>query len=361
MSSRQHTASLSLSAIERAQLDALRSALEPACSAERAAGRDFPEVLGESSLLRFLRAAAHDVSKAATTFRESLSLRERLGANVLRRRLFSPDLSELWRFERLPHASRVLVAWAEFLPTGTLDRAGDVVLYFNRELCNSHEQLVAAVSRADYLEFRLAREVQMQMLLHALSLAQRRLVRQTVICDLERVAATDLICYAASPSIKEYRGTFDTKESFLLFPETGARLFVVNAPLVIAPAFSLLRKLLPEATLQKYAFPGKAYRATLLEAIEPGSLPQAYGGTLVVRLPAELVGAEANRTAANIARAAPKLPALRGGDALLAAGAPFEDAPEYQAGDREVLGARRSLSWPWMWWSHGTSNLTAAP
>ncbi|KAG8469718.1 hypothetical protein KFE25_006173 [Diacronema lutheri] len=231
-------ATLSLAAAERAQLDALAAELAPDLAAEQATGRDFPEVLGESSLLRFLRAAAHDVRKAADAFRESLVLRERLGANALRRRLYTPNVDELWQFERLPHASRVLVAWAEFLPTGTLDRSGDLVLCFSRQLCTSFERLVATVSRAEYLEFRVARELQMQMLLHALTERQGRLVRQTVLVDLQGISIAELILHTTSSSVKDYRGTFDTRESFVCFPETGARLFVFNAPLVVAPVFN---------------------------------------------------------------------------------------------------------------------------
>jgi hypothetical protein len=279
---------LALSFAERAQLDALTLELEPDLRAERKAGRDFAEVLSESSLLRFLR-AAQDPQTAAANFRESLPVRERLGANALRQRLLSAHVRELWRFERLPHAERVLSYFAEFLPTGTLDRSGNVVLFLDRSLMQSFQQLREAVSKEEYLEFRVAREVQMQLLLHALTEQQGRLVQQTVIVDLNDIRLSELVLHATSHDIKQYRGSFDTQESFLCWPETGSRLYMVNTPLLIAPTFNLFKRMLPAATVRKYAFPGRAYKATLLEAIEAEALPLAYGGKLAVPSIASLV------------------------------------------------------------------------
>lgn len=285
---------LKIDAVERAHLEQLVELAQTTIRAERAAGRDFPEVLSEQALLRFLRFHKHDAPTAAAAFEEAMRLRERLGAAELRQSLWSADARDFWRFERLPHASRVLPCWGEFLPTGTLDRDGDIVLVFSRALLHSWAQLVETVSPVEFLQFRLAREIQMQLLLHELTQAQGRLVRQTVIVDLDGIGVAELIWHATAPRVQSYRGTFDTHESFTIFPETGARLFVINAPLVVAPAFNVLKRLLPEATTAKYGFCSRNYRPTLAAAIDGASLPAQYGGRLAVPTVDELIARAAD-------------------------------------------------------------------
>ena len=63
------------------------------------------------------------------------------------------------------------------------------------------------------------------------------------------------------------------------FPEGTDRVFVVNAPSIVARAFGAISPLLPEATRQKVKLIDEAgTRAALEKLIEPAEIPAFLGG-----------------------------------------------------------------------------------
>ena len=64
------------------------------------------------------------------------------------------------------------------------------------------------------------------------------------------------------------------------YPETLARLFIVNAPVIFRAARSIVKPLLQERTVDKVQIHGSNYSKALLDAIDESVLPHFLGGSL---------------------------------------------------------------------------------
>lgn len=271
-----------LSPKERDALASLAAYVKPDIDREWALGRGYPEATSNLALLRFLRSVDGNVGKATDNFKQALRMREAMGVHHIRNALVAKSSADYLRFERLPHAKRVLPYWAEHLPTGGRDKMGDVIIWFGKDLCVNFSELRRAVTREEYLEFRIARDVQMQLLLHAMSERAGRLVMQTVVADLRGFTVMELIHMATSSSMRAYRGTYDTKESFCMFPETGGSVTLINTPPLSGPGFAVIRALLPERTMSKFQHHGQHYHKALRKVVADDQLPQQWGGTAML-------------------------------------------------------------------------------
>jgi hypothetical protein len=62
------------------------------------------------------------------------------------------------------------------------------------------------------------------------------------------------------------------------YPEMGFKIFIINAPNLFTSVWPLLKKLLPQHTIDKITILGQDYAACLLEHIDPKNLPSFLGG-----------------------------------------------------------------------------------
>jgi hypothetical protein len=63
------------------------------------------------------------------------------------------------------------------------------------------------------------------------------------------------------------------------YPEMMAKAVVINAPYLFSTIWSLVKRLLPQETIDKVSILGSNYKGELLDLIDAENLPTFYGGT----------------------------------------------------------------------------------
>jgi len=137
--------------------------------------------------------------------------------------------------------------------------------------------LMATVSSKEYDEFRVARLINRQILLHRMSVQERRIVKMVYVWDL-RGFAMKTLKRLKSKAAQDYFGTFDEEQKDA-FPEIVAKIVCVNVPWFLSLMWTAGKRILPKRTLQKIVVSQKPGAKRVQSVISPENLPPALGGT----------------------------------------------------------------------------------
>lgn len=248
-----------------------------------------PEAISDIGLLRFLRGYAHDVPAAANAFKLGVEWRSTHDAYRWRPLLMMKKDVEKATFEeivehytdlsRLPHWNKVGIAYPERF-FHEHDRYGNPIMITTHDMIENVFALMTVVTKEEYDEFRVARAVNNELYLDALSRNMKRLVKAVYIWDLEDMTRS-LWKTWENKSVKAFWSDWDHRAA-IAFPEQAHRIVAVNVPSWLMVLWKMLRSVIPGRTLRKIHVLGTAGVAeALLKRCEipASSLPKRLGGT----------------------------------------------------------------------------------
>eukprot|EP00927_Polykrikos_kofoidii_P049177 TRINITY_DN43288_c0_g1_i1.p1 TRINITY_DN43288_c0_g1~~TRINITY_DN43288_c0_g1_i1.p1 ORF type:complete len:679 (+),score=119.97 TRINITY_DN43288_c0_g1_i1:277-2037(+) len=154
-------------------------------------------------------------------------------------------------------------------------------LYIERPGFMDMPRLLQALTPERLLEFMVfGSELSIRRRLPACSLARGELVDKSMnIMDLENLGFRVVTHATARRVLKEFTTTIQNH-----YPETMGRTIIINAPRVFGVAWSFVKPMLDEKTVNKIAIFGpekETWMAALLEYVEASQLPSFLGGTCV--------------------------------------------------------------------------------
>jgi len=217
---------------------------------------------------RWLVARKWDLEASVKMFLDSVAWREKEDINnifewITKMKTFK-FLSDYWPNSILPEKS------AKF-------RTHDGYLVVYEKLCAISPNILQAVSLEDLRSFHIY--------IQELTTRERKRI-----CEEEK--SPDL--YAPVVYVQDLedltmshltRQNYSMMNSFtdidsLNYPETVRKVFIINSPSAFTVGWKISQKFLDPVTIDKVAILGTEFKAELLKAIPPTSLPIEYGGTL---------------------------------------------------------------------------------
>jgi hypothetical protein len=268
---------------ELASLQAMRKRVGDATLAQAS-----PELGSDLGLLRFLRGYLGNVEHAADAYAAGLHWRAAHGAHAALRdalKIKDDAMSEEDVFRayadlgRLPHWSKIGLAYPERF-FHRRDVRGNPVMITTNDMIANVPGLLTAVSKQEYDEFRVARLVNLELLLDALSRKSGRLIKCVYIWDLKGFSRA-LHSSWEVPAVKAFWGDFDEK-SAVAFPESAYRIIAVNVPGWLTLIWNVFKRVIPGRTLRKITVIGSTGVAdTLIKHAEipSATVPVYLGGT----------------------------------------------------------------------------------
>lgn len=252
-----------------------------------------PEILSDFGILRFLRGYQMKMEAALEAWREGLRWRAKYNANQYREALVykkkldlasSACRDEVVRFytdfTRLAYWEKVGVAYPERF-FHDFDMDGNPVMITSHDMIDQPLDLMTICTKEEYDEFRVARCVNLELFLDALSRFANRLVKCVYIWDLEGMNKKlwntwELKC------VKDYWGDFDN-ECSAAFPETAHRIVATNIPMWLIVIWNVIKRVIPARTLKKIYIVNTVTSAEHRKwNILTSSLPALLGGTCQV-------------------------------------------------------------------------------
>jgi len=247
-----------------------------------------PELDSESGHLRFIRGYTGDVSAACEAYLAGLAWRTANGATMqLRDTLKIPDeaLSEEEVFQlyadlsRLPHWQKVGASYPERF-FHRRDENGNPIMITTNDMISSICNLLTVVSKTEYDEFRVARMVNLELMLEALTRKSGRLIKCVYIWDLKGLSYSLYSQWQIS-CVKTFSSDFDEKAA-VAFPETALRIVAVNVPGWLNALWVVFKRVIPARTLRKILVVGTSGVSEALvknARIPPTSIPASLGGS----------------------------------------------------------------------------------
>ena len=174
--------------------------------------------------------------------------------------------------DHLPHWDAVKRVYPERYFHGA-DRAGNPVMITLQPFIRNLPGLMASVSPEDYVEYRLARLINRQLLTHRLSRAARRVVKMTYVWDLAGFTIKNYKRLQTKPA-QAFFGGFD-EDAKHAFPEVVAKIVCVNVPWFLHILWVGVRAVLPKRTLAKVVV-CKAGAANYAKHLYPVIAPEVW-------------------------------------------------------------------------------------
>lgn len=235
-------------------------ALLPLHSPPRSLTLASPEMCSDIGLVRFLRGYANDLAQSAEAFRSSVEWRWNHHAQTWRDRLLLPpgDAAAAASLEaisahytdlsRLPHWDRIGALYPERVFQGH-DKVFNPIMVTTHELIDNVLGLLTCVTQQEYNEFRLARAVNLELYLDALSRRLGRLVKCVYVWNL---AGMTRVLWKAweTKHVKRFFGDFDSQLGSA-FPEQVFRVVCLNVPTWLILLWSVAKRMVPGRTMKK--------------------------------------------------------------------------------------------------------------
>jgi hypothetical protein len=247
-----------------------------------------PEARSDFGLLRFLKEHHDDVSSAAQAFRIAAEWRvEHKVAYwrevlILKQKLESASFGQIVAhytdMSRLPHWDRIGRIYPERLFNGH-DNHSNPILFTNQEMIENIFPLMTVVSKEEFDEYRVARTVNLELYLDALSQKLNRMVQTVYIWNLAGMTRSVWRNFE-SKSVKSFLGDYDHGLS-KVFPEQSFRIIGVNIPTWLMLVWNVVKRILPTGVLKKAFIIGQSgVKDTLLRSCEIPitALPASLGG-----------------------------------------------------------------------------------
>lgn len=248
------------------------------------------EAISDITLLRFLRGYTGDVKAASHAFRTGMEWRIKHQALKSRNALVLEDLEtksvqdvveHYTDLKRLPHWGRIGSVYPERFFVGR-DKTGNPIMYMKQAFIENPFALMTVVDKREYDEFRVARMVNLDLYLYALSVKCQKLIKSVYVWNLDGMTRS-LWKQWELPAVKAYWGNWD-HDSSVAFPEQAHRIAAVNVPSWLMILWTVIKRVIPGRTLRKVTVVGSSGVAEALLRlceIPKTCLPKEVGGTMV--------------------------------------------------------------------------------
>jgi hypothetical protein len=229
-----------------------------------------PEASSIWGLLRFIRGhgtveAAYDAYIQGIAWREKLKATEEVRSLLKMPNEDSQTEEEIFNFytnlSRLQHWYKVAPGYPERFFHGR-DSHGNPVMITRHDMIDNVFGLMTLCTSSEYDEFRVARAINLELLLDALSRRRNKLIKVIYIWDLNHMTRK-LYQSWSEPVVKQFWGDFDN-ESSIAFPESTYRAIGINVPSWLMILWNGIKLVLPARTLKKVAVFGTGNNAAAL-------------------------------------------------------------------------------------------------
>lgn len=268
--------------MEESLLSQMRERLAP----ELASAGQYPEVIGDRKLIRFLRGHDHNLNKACSMMSKFLLWRKEVSADKIRESI-TLDKNHP---EKFPLGKKILSLIPQIiLAYNSLDSFGSPLCV--EQFSFSPAQVLSEISIEEYLEFIIYSLEYKSMIIEQLSEAKEReylqefngqppddanygvLLNLCVIRDLKGIG-WEHIGTKGLEIIKTIMHVATDN-----YPEMMRKCFMVNTPWLFHTVWFVISALLPPRTLAKVNVMGTDALQTLQLEIPSASLPTFLGGT----------------------------------------------------------------------------------
>jgi len=215
--------------------------IRQACAAELA---ECPaDIAHELNIARFLRGHG-DVEKATRLFRAAVKHRSELRTNAKYSHIWDAAASGTVDLSLLPHAERI----RRHLPFRTVEGAScDGLPVFLGLLRHVDFALVSEVDPAALTEFVSCMSEQRAIVLHARSIAEKRMVKCVEVRDLTQFSMAYAVSCASS--LRKIAGLIGVVQDW--YPEMVHRVLLFNTPSTISQVMAILAPFLSPRTRSK--------------------------------------------------------------------------------------------------------------
>lgn len=215
-----------------------------------------PETTSDLGLVRFLRGYVNDLAQASQAFITGAEWRNTHNVAKIRDFLVlkqSPvTLKEIIQhytnLARLPHWEKIGSVYPERVFCGQ-DKHGNPIMVTSHEMIDNVFALVTCVSQDEFDEFRIARAVNLELYLDALSTHYKLLIKCVYVWNLSGMTR-NMLKSLETRAVKRYFGDFDTQLG-TAFPEQVFRVICLNVPTWLMILWSVAKRVVPGRTMKK--------------------------------------------------------------------------------------------------------------
>ncbi|KAH9260673.1 hypothetical protein BASA81_001140 [Batrachochytrium salamandrivorans] len=244
-------------------------------------------------LVRFLRGYANDIPQAAEAFRSGVEWRWNHHAQTWRDRLLlsggdtnNASLETIsahyTNLSRLPHWDRIGALYPERVFQGH-DKVFNPIMVTTHDMIDNVLGLLTCVQQQEYNEFRLARAVNLELYLDALSRRLGRLVKCVYVWDLAGMTRALWKAWETK-HVKRFFGDFDSQLGSA-FPEQVFRVVCLNVPTWLILLWSVAKRMVPGRTIKKIGvFPSNSGDPVVDVGVLQVAIPQSLPAMLTQEL-----------------------------------------------------------------------------
>lgn len=259
----------------------------------------YPEVVGDRKLIRFIRGHNHDINKVCEMVEKFLAWRIANGVNDIRQDIVDNQLDHPAKFpsgERILELNPMMV-----INTDATDKDGS---YVSAEGVIPPCMWEGGITPKEYVRFRIYCLEYIMMCLENRAderekEAQAAMEARAVDSDDSDAEEFDTRPYGviekltvlrnvANISLADFTGANrETAQQLMAiasdnYPELLKKYYVVNAPWVFTGIFSVLKVFLAQKTIDKVVVLGSSYLSTVNELVPQSAIPEFLGGNIAL-------------------------------------------------------------------------------
>jgi hypothetical protein len=228
---------------------------------------NFPEVVGEYNLLRFLRGCERNIPETVKLFHRHIAMRQKYKLDSIRDGCMK-ILDEYPKFGQLqlPHGA----VWAEHFPnqlSAGNTPTGHVIIYFP-EGDHDSRKLLEVLTREQVWETKLHDLILRQIQMDRLTRKYNRLIKQVVIVDIAGASMLNL----KNPEWQSIDKDFNEECLTCTHVEYVGRIFVINAGWIVRRLYGMAKPTVPKRTRDRVFIHGQDYRQFMMDQINTRTL-----------------------------------------------------------------------------------------
>eukprot|EP00602_Paraphysomonas_sp_CaronLab_P008996 CAMPEP_0185023696 /NCGR_PEP_ID=MMETSP1103-20130426/6342_1 /TAXON_ID=36769 /ORGANISM="Paraphysomonas bandaiensis, Strain Caron Lab Isolate" /LENGTH=339 /DNA_ID=CAMNT_0027556411 /DNA_START=34 /DNA_END=1053 /DNA_ORIENTATION=+ len=257
------------------------------CRDEISHAGQFPEVIGDRALIRFIRGHGHNLDKAVQKYLSYLNWRQESGADLARENIVRNGYNHPYKF---PCGKKIIDVAPQIICAGdALDRAGNPIALETYNF--SPSAVMREVSLDEYREFVVYCLQYKTLIIEQLSeKRERELLAQyngnpppsengygiILQCTIIRCLKGLGMEFMGSDSKMVLKATMEVAADN--FPEMLYKTHIVNAPWIFNTLWYFIKGMLDVRTAAKVSFMGSNYLSTLEQEVPLESIPTSLGG-----------------------------------------------------------------------------------
>jgi len=212
---------------------------------------NWPEFCSDFALLRFVRGYHHDLTIIEKNVRLLFQFLQDFNAAEIRKIILAEPGEPIecyYDYTRLPHSAVVLNTYPERFYHGN-DCLGNPFTVTNVNMLTDPNLLMEQLTPEQYLEYRVARLLMVQLLLHELSERHQKLIRITMVWDLNGFKVSHYQ-RLKDPKVMKFWGDL-FERCAPCFPEIINKVIVFNLPWFLNAIWKAVKLTIPRRFVAK--------------------------------------------------------------------------------------------------------------